>query len=400
MAINVLYISYDGIMEPIGQSQVWRYLKFLSKEYRIFLVSFEKPNDLRDKKRFLQIRKEMKNAGVSWKPLRYHRAPTVFSTLYDVLRGFFTCFFIVIFYRIPIVHTRSYIPSVIALALKKIFKIRFIFDMRGFWAEERLEIGQLSATSGTYRALKWLEKRFIQEADIIISLTMAAVNTIKGFSYLKGQSPVFKVIPTCADLDIFYPVKKKPSENSAFTLMILGNVRTFYMFGEMLDCFKILMKLKTNSRLVIINRSDHDFIKQSLITSSIPRDRVILKSAEHKEVAEEIRHATAGIFLIKPTYSKTASMPTKLAEFLACGIPCLTNYGIGDSAAILEGSRTGIVLKDFKDDTQEDAVKRLLTLTEEPDIEARCSGQAREYFSLAQGVESYGKIYSQLGNLL
>ena len=169
------------------------------------------------------------------------------------------------------------------------------------------------------------------------------------------------------------------------------------MFKEMLNCFKILMKLKANSRLVIINRGDHDFIERSLISSSIPRDRVILKTAEHKEVAEEVRRSTAGVFLIKPTYSKTASMPTKLAEFLACGIPCLTNYGIGDTKAILEESRTGIVLKDFKDDTKGEAVKKLLALTEDPDTPKRCVEKAREYFSLAQGVEAYEKIYLELG---
>jgi len=396
MALGILYISYDGILEPIGESQVWRYLKPLAKEYRIILLSFEKKQDLRDRAKFLKVRNEAKEAGILWKALRYHRSPTLLATLYDIARGALESFFIVIFHRVKIVHARSYMSSVIALLLKKIFKIRFVFDMRGFWAEERLEIGQLCASSAAYRALKWLERRFIQEADVIVSLTAAAVNTIKSFSYLKGKSPVFKVIPTCADLDIFYPESKKPAQKNTFTLMILGNVRALYLFGEMLDCFRILTRLKENSRLVIINREDRNFIEQSLTASSVPRERVTVKSAGHEGVAEEARKADAGIFLIKPTYSKTASMPTKLAEFLACGVPCLTNYGIGDSAKILEESRTGIILRDFKDSTKEEAVKRLVALAEEPGIEKRCAQEARKRFSLARGVKSYAEIYSQL----
>ena len=45
---SVLYISYDGIMEPLGQSQVVRYMERLSPEYSIHLISFEKRDDLLD----------------------------------------------------------------------------------------------------------------------------------------------------------------------------------------------------------------------------------------------------------------------------------------------------------------------------------------------------------------
>ena len=38
----ILYISYDGMLEPLGQSQVIPYLGMLSKKYKIFLISFEK----------------------------------------------------------------------------------------------------------------------------------------------------------------------------------------------------------------------------------------------------------------------------------------------------------------------------------------------------------------------
>ena len=34
------------LLEPLGHSQVWEYLRRLACEYRIFIVSFEKPADL------------------------------------------------------------------------------------------------------------------------------------------------------------------------------------------------------------------------------------------------------------------------------------------------------------------------------------------------------------------
>ena len=61
----------------------------------------------------------------------------------------------------------------------------------------------------------------------------------------------------------------------------------------------------------------------------------------------DVLSVSLGIFFIKPVYSKIASCATKLGEFLSCGVPCITNRGIGDHNEILTNSRTGIVLNDF-----------------------------------------------------
>jgi len=45
-------------------------------------------------------------------------------------------------HRLRIVHARSYVPSVMALAIKRLTGVKYLFDMRGFWADERAD-GQL-----------------------------------------------------------------------------------------------------------------------------------------------------------------------------------------------------------------------------------------------------------------
>ena len=42
MSPGVLYISYDGMLEPLGQSQVLAYLERLAAGRRMHLISFEK----------------------------------------------------------------------------------------------------------------------------------------------------------------------------------------------------------------------------------------------------------------------------------------------------------------------------------------------------------------------
>ena len=40
--MSVLYLSYDGLMEPLGQSQILPYLRQLAKGRKITLITFEK----------------------------------------------------------------------------------------------------------------------------------------------------------------------------------------------------------------------------------------------------------------------------------------------------------------------------------------------------------------------
>jgi hypothetical protein len=105
----------------------------------------------------------------------------------------------------------------------------------------------------------------------------------------------------------------------------------------------------------------------------------------------------AGIFFIKPVFSKQASAPTKLGEFLGCGIPCLGNAGVGDMAEVLESDRVGVAVKSFDEVSLHDGLSRLLGLCADPEVSSRCVAAAQRHFSLDEGVARYERIYSSLG---
>ena len=43
---KVLYIMYDGLTDPLGQSQVLSYLKHLSKDYSFDVIGYEKASSM------------------------------------------------------------------------------------------------------------------------------------------------------------------------------------------------------------------------------------------------------------------------------------------------------------------------------------------------------------------
>ena len=85
MAIPVLYISYDGMTDSLGQSQVIPYLIGLTKNgYSFTLISCEKEENFAQNKSKIQSILDANN--IAWQPISYTKKPPVLSTVYDVNR--------------------------------------------------------------------------------------------------------------------------------------------------------------------------------------------------------------------------------------------------------------------------------------------------------------------------
>ena len=111
-AKNVLFISYDGMTDPLGQSQVIPYLQGLSRAgYSIFLLSCEKKEAFEQNRDNIQQLLDADN--IKWIPLNYTKKPPVVSTLLDILKlkknpykslyGFFICLIFCTIFTIKIV---------------------------------------------------------------------------------------------------------------------------------------------------------------------------------------------------------------------------------------------------------------------------------------------------------
>jgi glycosyltransferase involved in cell wall biosynthesis len=391
----ILYLSYDGVLEPLGQSQVLSYLKPLASNRKIHLISFEKSADWVNVYERDCIANNIAAAGIVWHPLCYHKSPSALATAWDIVCGISLGLWLVLRHRIGVVHARSYVPSVMALMIKRITGIKYIFDMRGFWVDERVDGGLWSPSGRMYRFAKGFERQFLLSADHVVSLTHAAVREMQYFDYLHGRMPAITVIPTCANLNHFKPMPREHARKK-LVLGYVGTVGTWYLFDEVARCFALLLRLRPDANFLIVNRNEHAFIRERLDVAGIPFSAVELIAATHEEVPKQMSRMDAGVFFIKPVFSKQASAPTKLAEFLGCGIPCLSNAGVGDMAEVLEKNQVGLAITSFDDEAMIAALKQLINLVDDAESSARCVASAKKHFSLDKGVCLYDEIYKKL----
>ncbi|MCB0381699.1 MAG: glycosyltransferase, partial [Flavobacteriales bacterium] len=181
----------------------------LSKHYNITLVSFEKKDNFEKNKNTIQQIVDANN--ISWIPLNYTKQPPVLSTVYDVYRLKKIVFQLIKEKNIQIIHCRSYITALIGLQAKQQLGTKFIFDMRGFWADERVDGKLWNLKNPVYKKVydyfKKKEIEFLQHADYSISLTHNAKNEILSWKKFKNNPIKIQVIPCCVDMDLFNPNK-------------------------------------------------------------------------------------------------------------------------------------------------------------------------------------------------
>ena len=393
--------------DPLGQSQVIPYLAGLSKEgYVVHLLSFEK------KERFEAGQKIigdlLKGLNITWHPTYYTKKPPIFSSFKDVNTMKSMTAKIIKKHRIELVHCRSAMTALTGLWAKENFGVRMIYDMRGFYAEERVD-GKIWNLNNplyylVYKFFKRKEIEFIREADYTVSLTENGKNEILSWPSFQLKPPPIMVIPCCADLNHFSPENinlqqaadfkvKLNIKDDAYVLLYLGSLGTWYMVEEMVHFFSRLLRVKPNAIFLIISTDDKTIVMQYLVKYNVPEEKVIITSATRNEVPALLSLANFSLFFILPAYSKKASSPTKLAELMGLSIPVVCNTGVGDVDQIVSNANAGIVLKDFKEGSIDKAIVEMLSFSFD-------ASQLREaafgYASLDTGIRRYKEIYSVL----
>lgn len=405
MKKKILYISYDGMTDPLGQSQVLPYLAGLSsKGYEFTILSFEKPDRFAKESKI--IRHITQQHGITWVPLTFTSRPPVLSKIYDRWRLKQKAKELFKAQRFDMIHCRSYVAAEVGLMLKKKYDTKFLFDMRGFWADEKVDSGQWRQNNfffrKVYKHYKQLEKEFLFASDGIITLTTAAKKELlskKEYSNLQ-----IDVIPCCADLDHFdyrkidddmfrrvrielgIPVSKK-------IITYLGSLGGWYMTNEMFAFFKRLTDKYPDYTMLLMTKDEPTHVQQQAAAMGIDASQLVTRYSGRKELPYYIAQSDCSIFFIRPTYSKIASSPTKHAELMGMGVPVICN-SIGDTGHIIDETGTGAVIKEFTNAEYDRVIAQmdsLLSISKE-----KIRDSAMQYFDLEKGVADYWGIYKRV----
>ena len=398
MANYVLYLCYFGLREPLVQTQVLPYLREISKmeTLNVSLLTFE-PN-LEEKWTAEEIKKEKQNLAadnISWHYLKYHKSPSAPATLYDVLNGVRFTINLSRRQKIDILHARAHIPMLMAMLASKVIKSKIIFDIRGLMAEEYADSGVWRENSKVFRFVKRIERSGIKRASQIVVLT----NRMRDYlieNYSKKSEDI-EVIPCCVDLARIEKATDAGEKNKRFELIYAGSVTGLYLLKEMGNFFLTLKKHQPDAFFRVLTASPPHFVVETFSKLGIGEEDYAVAKVSPNIVPKYLNQAALGISFRTPTFSQIAASPTKIPEYLACGLPVVSNYGVGDTDQLLENEKVGVCLKGFDQEKIEKAVTDILEVLNEKGIKERCINTAHRYFDLGEiGRKRYQNVYRRL----
>jgi glycosyltransferase involved in cell wall biosynthesis len=384
--MKAIYVSYDGVLDTVGASQVIPYLLGLADGgSRITLISFEKRVRWENKVERERVRALLQGCGIKWRPRRYHRRPRAGATLLDMVAGSWA-----IASEMPesapaVVHCRGDIATAMARWARLPSSVRLVYDVRGFFADERVETGSWRRGSLVDRAVRRIETRNLRRADGAVVLTRHAAERLRE---RRPSLELIRIIPTCADLSVFKPAPSQ--ERKEFGFAYSGSLGTWYMAEEMVAFVRSAQDTIRGRALFLTPQADE---LRRLVSGT---DSVEIRAVEPRHVAGWLRRAVALSFFIRPVPSKRASCPTKFAEALACGLPVVCNRGIGDLDDIVEREGVGVLVDGFSEPHYVRAAGRLKHLLREPDLSDRCRRLAESRYSVDIGVTAYRRLYEEL----
>ena len=390
--------------DSLGEGQVINYLIGLKKyNYEFDILSFEKPEKFAAQKNHIEALLSLHKIG--WYPQIFHTKPRIISKVYDKLQLNAQAIKLYKKHKYDLIHCRGYMGAEVGLNLNKRFAVKFLFDMRGFWADEKADGGAWNTKNWFWKEVfdyyKKKEKAFVSKASHIISLTDAGKKEITTWPFYNSSIPI-SVIPCCADTNHFAQVSTQKKQQAKvllnisqdrFVVSYLGSLGSWYMLQEMILLFKEILKLNNKALFLIITNSEHEPVEVKLKDNLIAAANYVLITVPFSKVPQYMYAADCCISFIKPVYSKISSSPVKIGEILSMGIPIISN-SVGDMGKLFLEENIGIEVKDFSQMSIQSAASKMNDL--ENLLPEDIRNAALKNFSLKTGVEKYAEVYKQI----
>ncbi len=407
-----LYIS-EPISRTIIESQVVNWLQLFQQNGFYFDLFTSTPlSTILNKDEYYNHRiQRVKNTlkgKVYLAPAIRKRDKTGISSIIKFLYLLF-----IIFMKIPkkkniIIQTRNLNNFKMFKIIRVIFpKVKIIFEFRGAGAEEYINaLGYHDIKDvdnhkviKKYSRILSSQKKMFKMANIVICVSEKLkeyVNRITDYEY---ESKLF-VIPGAADKNQFKydpdlrdTVRNNLGLTKKFVLIYSGRLDTpwqmkefmFNLVGELMKDFKNLFFLCLTP--------DVESGKILALKYNLDYNRLILKYIDFQNIYQYYCAADLGLMLREDTPTNNVSSPTKLPEYLLCGLPVLISEKIGDYSNFVKNNNCGYVVKNDINEIK-NTIKKAV---EKTDFERKSiKNIAINYYSKQSHLEKYVFIFKKI----
>lgn len=395
----VLYVTFDGILQPLGYSQVARVVCGLAERgipYR--LVSLERPQELAQDGLVRDVRARLAKANVTWNAIPYDVSGTVKAAASNVGRATAEVLRLTATRAVSLVHARAYHAGLVALAAHTPTRVPYLFDARSYWIDERITDGRWFGRPAVRTTARAIERRLFRDAAAVVTLTDIQRDDLVGGKFGPWTRARVVTIPTCADYDEF--ALREPTSHGALpkdlattlagkrVIGLVGSLNRSYFADETLDLVKRALAKAPDLHVLVLSAQADEW-RALLARANVDPARTTVTVAPHAEMPAYTRAMDFVVMLLVENAAKRASVPTKLAELFAAGVRPV-HFGCNpEVTAWVERAGSGHVLARLEASELDRAATFVATTKYDRAALASAREATKAHFSLESGLARY-----------
>lgn len=311
--------------------------------------------------------------------------------------------------RPDILHCRSYMATVIALSIKLVFPdLRVVFDPRGFWPEEGVVEGKWSETSLAFRLWKRIEKYVINRSHTTIALSESFAEHIHNID----SQAICQIICTSVDVEKFKLARgqreqrrKQLGFDDSKVFVYNGSLGSWHDPELLARIYGSLRQAAGHTKLLVLTTYNKQKLEAVFHRNGLHANEFLIMEAEPNEVASYLAAADYGLVPLRDidrkgpmTVVASTMIGTKVAEYLASGLPVVVNRKVGGIRSLMAEYKIGVF---FDSDQPQEIGGRFKDVVESYRLYQTCCEQvADRYFSLDQVARAYRETYNQVAGEL
>jgi hypothetical protein len=365
-----IYIS-DPLFQTVKDSQVLNWLEVLGKrniDFDLILITrisyLLKNNNLRKEK----VSKAKKTIFGKVKQVYIIRNndKTMISTFLILLYLLITLFSSrFISKRKVIIQTRMGNISTVLFTLTRFYSnIKIVFDYRGAGAEEYINglgyksIEEVKDTKIVNNYNKQIDSQMtmIDKSNYVFCVS----KKLKEYALCLFDNAIddnkFVVVPGSADENqFFYDVelriktRKELNLSNRKIITYTGKLDSHWHNKE--EIFKLakgLINLDNNFYFLCVT-PELTMANELASKFNISNENFIAKFVQYEEIPAILNASDFGVILRDNIKTNHVASPTKVPEYLLCGLPVIMSENIGDYSSFVKNHKLGIVIKDSTD---------------------------------------------------
>ena len=369
--MRTTYLTTDSIMEGVGSSQILPLvLRLADSGVQMNLITFEKLG------RNFEVSELLLNNGIEWTSLEFNHNGVIGGAkrLFELVKTVG---------KTDIIHARSDIPAVAGILSRE---APVLWDVRSLWTDQKVFMENSPIKKQTLKIGQTLESFSSNFSAGMSTLTESIVPVLQNRHYRIPN--IRTVVPTSVDLLRFQFSESMPHE---IKCLFSGTYNNYY---DLQGSAAFVKALRT---LVPIEVSWARPSESSRLNLDVGEDNVF--SVTQNEMSQTIPKYSFGMSICKSNAGDTlkAAMPTKIAEFLACGRPIVISKGIGDLEHFLSEFKAGIVI-DVESDNLNEKAEELIDMLLDSETPNQCRSLAERYFDIDKGLMKYLEVYNSILN--